>query len=218
MIMLLWGKKLVSSVQTKGGFKMEYIIKKGIEGKPVFILLHGTGGNENSLLDVGKTLNEQGTLIGIRGETLENGYPRFFNRLEEGIFDEEDLEEKAMELHEFISKLVKENQFDLADIVLVGYSNGANIGVRLLLDYPNSYKKAILFHPMYPVVVDDKTDLSQTHIFATMGEQDPIVTVFESYRVIELLKDRGAKITEEWTKNHQLTFLEVERAKKWLNE
>lgn len=199
-------------------YKMEYTIKKGIEEEPVLILLHGTGGNENSLMDVGKALNDQATLIGIRGKTLENGYPRFFNRLEEGIFDEEDLEARAIELHEFILTLVKENQLDLADVVLVGYSNGANIGVRLLLDYPESYQKAVLFHPMYPVVVDDKTDLSQTHIFATMGEQDPIVTVFESYRVMELLKDRGAEIIEEWTKNHQLTFLEVERAKKWLNE
>ncbi|MGX7025801.1 alpha/beta hydrolase [Vagococcus hydrophili] len=197
---------------------MEHIIKQGKNHEPILVLLHGTGGNEQSLLDVGNGLNEQATLIGVRGNVLENDYPRFFKRLQEGMFDEEDLEERAIELHEWLQETLEKNNYDKEQVVLVGYSNGANIGVRLLLDYPNFYQKAILFHPMYPVVVDDKQDLSQTQIFMTMGEKDPIVSMFESYRVAEMLKDRGAHIIEEWTLSHQLTYLEVERAKEWLNK
>lgn len=195
---------------------MEHVIYKGGKDQPVLVLLHGTGGTETSLLEVGSALNSQATLIGIRGNTLENGYPRFFKRLAEGEYDEVDLAERTIELHEFIQALLNKEDLSSGNVVLVGYSNGANIGIKLLLDYPKNYQKAVLFHPMYPVDVQEKQDLSQTQIFTIMGQQDPIVPVVESNRVLELLTNRGASVTEEWTLNHQLTFTEVEKAKEWL--
>lgn len=196
---------------------MEYIIKPGKSNAPIFILLHGTGGTEESLIDVGKDLNKDATLIGIRGAILENGYPRFFKRLEEGVYDLEDLEERATELNQFIRELAKKHEFHLQDVVLIGYSNGANIGIKLLLDYPDDYQTGILFHPMYPVDVQEHQDLSQTKIFATMGKNDPIVSVSDSENVVKLFQERKASVTEEWTISHQLTYLEVSRAKEWLN-
>lgn len=195
---------------------MEYIIKKGVEDAPVFILLHGTGGTEESLLDVGKVLDEEATLIGIRGNILEGGYPRYFKRLEEGIFDVEDLNNRTIELHEFIQTLVERYDLNSEKIVLIGYSNGANIGIKLFLDYPTIYQKGILFHPMYPVKIADTQDLSQTKIFTTMGKMDPIVTIEQSEHVLQLFRERKAEITEEWTQGHQLTYPEILKAKEWL--
>ncbi|MBO0442751.1 alpha/beta hydrolase [Vagococcus fluvialis] len=195
---------------------MEYMIKKGVEDTPIFILLHGTGGTEESLLDVGKVLNEDATLIGIRGNILEGGYPRYFKRLEEGIFDVEDLKNRTIELHEFIQTLVERHDLNSEKIVLIGYSNGANIGIKLFLDYPTSYQKGILFHPMYPVKITDTQDLSQTKIFITMGKMDPIVTIEQSKHVLQLFRERKAEITEEWTQGHQLTYPEILKAKEWL--
>jgi phospholipase/carboxylesterase len=184
---------------------MEYIIKKGVEDAPVFILLHGTGGTEESLLDVGKVLDEEATLIGIRGNILEGGYPRYFKRLEEGVFDVEDLNNRTIELHEFIQTLVERYDLNSEKIVLIGYSNGATI-----------YQKGILFHPMYPVKITDTQDLSQTKIFTTMGKMDPIVTIEQSEHVLQLFRERKAEITEEWTQGHQLTYPEILKAKEWL--
>jgi phospholipase/carboxylesterase len=179
---------------------MEYIIKKGVEDAPVFILLHGTGGTEESLLDVGKVLDEEATLIGIRGNILEGGYPRYFKRLEEGVFDVEDLNNRTIELHEFIQTLVERYDLNSEKIVLIGYSNGANIGIKLFLDYLTIYQKGILFHPM----------------FTTMGKMDPIVTIEQSEHVLQLFRERKAEITEEWTQGHQLTYPEILKAKEWL--
>lgn len=195
---------------------MEYIIKKGVKDAPVFILLHGTGGTEESLLDVGKVLNEAATLIGIRGNVLESGYPRYFKRLEEGVFDVEDLNHRAIELHEFIQTLVETHDLNPKKIVLIGYSNGANIGIKLFLDYPTSYQKGILFHPMYPVEIKTIQDLSETKIFTTMGRMDPIVAKEQSEHVLQLFRERKAEITEEWTQGHQLTYPEILKAKEWL--
>ena len=195
---------------------MEYMIKKGVEDAPIFILLHGTGGTEESLLDVGKVLDEEATLIGIRGNILEGGYPRYFKRLEEGVFDVEDLNNRTIELHEFIQTLVERYDLNSEKIVLIGYSNGANIGIKLFLDYPTIYQKGILFHPMYPVEITDTQDLSQTKIFTTMGKMDPIVTIEQSEHVLQLFRERKAEITEEWTQGHQLTYPEILKAKEWL--
>ncbi len=197
---------------------MEYMLKKGVEDAPVFILLHGTGGTEESLLDVGKVLDEEATLIGIRGNILEGGYPRYFKCLEEGIFDVEDLKNRTIELHEFIQTLVERHDLNLEKIVLIGYSNGANIGIKLFLDYSTIYQKGILFHPMYPVEIIDKQDLSQTKIFTTMGKMDPIVTIEQSEHVLQLFRERKAEITEEWTQGHQLTYPEILKAKEWLTQ
>ena len=195
---------------------MKYVIKPGQNKAPVYILLHGTGGTEESLLDVGKELNKEATLIGIRGSIMENGYPRFFRRLEEGVYNIEDLNQRTLELDAFIRELANKHEFELKDVLLIGYSNGANIGIKLLLDYPESYQSAVLFHPMYPVEVLEKADLSQTNLFITMGRMDPIVSVSESENVLNLFKERQATITEEWTEGHQLTFQEVARAREWL--
>ena len=197
---------------------MKYVIYPGKQEAPVFVLLHGTGGTETSLIELGKDLNPEATLIGIRGDILENGYPRFFRRLEEGVFDEEDLAKRGVSLHQFIQSLALEHSFDLEKVILIGYSNGANIGINLLLNYSEHYKKAILFHPMYPVKDLPEASLNDTEIFATMGRMDPIVSVAESNQVLELFRSRGAEVVEEWTQSHQLTYLEVSRAKEWLEK
>lgn len=197
---------------------MKFVIKPGKKEAPIFILLHGTGGKEDSLLEVGRELNSEATLIGIRGNVLENGYPRYFKRLEEGIFDVEDLNVRSAELHEFIQELTEEYELDPEKIILVGYSNGANIGIKLLLDYPNTYQKGILLHPMYPVDVLEKQDLSKTKIFTSMGRMDPIVTIKDSQQVLNLFRERQADVTEAWGQGHQLTYPEILKAKEWLEK
>ena len=196
---------------------MNYTIKYGGKEQPVLILLHGTGGNESSLLDVGKDLMSDATLIGIRGEVLEQGQSRFFSRVSDGVYDEVDLEMRANDLHRFISELLQKSQLSHQEIVLVGYSNGANIAIKLLLNYPDKYQRAVLFHPMYPINVLEDHDLSQTELFVTLGTQDSIVPIEESQRVLTLFQRFHANILSEWTLTHQLTYLEVEKAKKWLH-
>lgn len=195
---------------------MKYIIQQGKKKHPVLILLHGTGGDETSLLEVGNLIDLDATKIGIRGNVLENGSPRYFKRLTEGVFDEVDLAKQSEQLHETINELMSEHSLLDEEIVLVGYSNGANIATRLLLDYPDSYQKGILFHPMYPVEIKEIQPLEQTDIFASFGKADPIVSMSESYRVSEIFNSRKASMTEIWSISHQLTYEEIETASQWL--
>lgn len=191
---------------------MKTIIHKGKLGAPIFILFHGTGGDATSLLSLGQELDKTATLISVQGEVLEQGMRRFFKRKAAGVYDEEDLNLRTQEMHTYLEQLAKEHEFSLTDSTLVGYSNGANLAISLLLHAPTSYKQAILHHPMYPLKELPNVSLKEAQIFATFGQHDPLVPLVESQHVMEILQTRGAQVTPFWTQAHQL----VQAAQKWL--
>lgn len=102
---------------------MHSIFKKGHLEAPVFVLLHGTGGDETALLPIAQELNKQATVLSIRGDVSENGMNRYFKRLAEGHYDLEDLEKRGEALHKFIQQAANEHQFSLDKIIFIGYSN-----------------------------------------------------------------------------------------------
>ena len=124
------------------------------------LLLHGTGGNENDLIPVGQLLSSNASLLSPRGKVLENGMPRFFRRLSEGIFDLEDLKFRTQELAKFVKDASIIYSFDLNKTIAIGFSNGANIAASLLLSHPETIKGAILFRAMIPYIPDSLPDLS----------------------------------------------------------
>jgi len=196
---------------------MKHIFQKGQDSQaPTLLLLHGTGGTENDLINIGKMISPNSSLLGVRGNVLENGMPRFFRRLAEGVFDEEDLVLRTEELKQFIDDSAKEYQFDRNNIVAIGYSNGANIAGSLLFHYQDSLKGAILFHPMVPRRGIELPDLSGTSVFIGAGKNDPLCPPQESNDLMELLQNAGAQVQVHWENHgHQLTRGEVEKAAEW---
>lgn len=196
---------------------MKHIYKEGIfQDRPVLLLLHGTGGNEQSLLNIGGSIDEKASILSVRGNVSENGMPRYFRRLSEGIFDEKDLLFRTKELNEFLDESAKKYYFDRDNIIAIGYSNGANIAANLLLLYPNSLKAAILHHPMVPVRDIDNISLKDTPIFIGAGENDPICRPEETKELEAMLRERRAKVQVHWEDNgHGLTKTELEAARQW---
>ncbi|PID14647.1 carboxylesterase [Sporosarcina sp. P34] len=196
---------------------MKYIYNEKKKGAPVFVLLHGTGGTETDLVSLAELLHPEYNVLGIRGNVQENGMNRFFKRHGEGQYDWEDLEFRGNELYEFIVEKSKEYDFKLEDTVLVGFSNGSNIAIQMMLMQPGTFKKAALFAPLYPADVAKTHDFSDVDVFLSLGEGDPVVPESESERVIRLFKERGAQVTTAWVKGHSLTQEVAQQAKNWLN-
>lgn len=185
--------------------------------KKVFVLLHGTGGNERSLIDVVNYIQEGATYVSFRGNVKEQGMNRFFKRRAEGVYDVEDLQRRSHELHEAIVAVSQEYGFELSQVVLLGFSNGANIATQLILDYPDIYKRAILMAPMFPVDTSKyNKSLAETAIFLSVGEMDPIVPIEESQHVIQLFTSRAARTTVQWTSGHHVTVEILDAVKEWL--
>ncbi|MFD1453498.1 MULTISPECIES: alpha/beta hydrolase [Oceanobacillus] len=196
---------------------MKYIYeeKAGPNG-PTLLLLHGTGGTESDLLPLAGIIDPNANVLSARGNVLENGMPRFFRRLEEGVFDEEDLIKRTEELHEFLNEASQKLSFDRKQITAIGYSNGANIAGSLLFHYKDSLQKAILHHPMVPRKGIDLPDLTGTKVFIAAGDNDPMCPPEEAEELQRLLTNGGADVDLHWESNgHQLTMSEIKAAASW---
>src|SRR5690625_3885993 len=211
------GKYVICSKSTQGGYKVKHIFQKGKgANKPTFLMLHGTGGNELDLLPIAGQIDRDAYVLSVRGNVSANGMTRFFRRLAEGIFDEEDLIFRTKELNEFLDQAAREHEFDRDNIVAIGYSNGANIAASLLFHYQYALKGAILHHPMVPRRGIELPDLSGKSVFIAAGTNDPICPPEESEELQSLLKKANANVELHWeNKGHQLTIEEVEAARKW---
>jgi phospholipase/carboxylesterase len=196
--------------------EMKHIFNKGKDlTKPTFLMLHGTGGNELDLLPLAGMIDDEASVLSVRGNVLENGMPRFFRRLAEGVFDEKDLIFRTKELNEFLDEAAVKYEFDRDNVIAIGYSNGANIAASLLFHYQNALKGAILHHPMVPRRID-LPDLTGKHVFIAAGTNDPICSPLESTELQSLLENANANVVLHWEhRGHQLTKEEVEAAADW---
>ena len=181
------------------------------------LLFHGTGGNERNLISLGRHLDPDAAILSPRGKVLENGMPRFFRRLAEGVFDLEDLQRRTHELGNFIIAAAQEYGLESVKIVAVGFSNGANIAASLLLLRPEILRDAILFRAMVPLIPDPLPKLSETRVFISAGNQDPIISASETENLARLLRDCGAQVTlHSLNAGHGLIDADVQNARAWL--
>ena len=199
---------------------MKHIFEKGKDSKrPTLLLLHGTGGNELDMLPLAGMIDQEASVLSVRGNVLENGMPRYFRRIAEGVFDEEDLIFRTKELNEFLNDAAKEYKFDRKNIVAIGYSNGANIAASLLFHYEYALKGAILHHPMVPRRGIELPNLADTSVFIAAGTNDPICPAEESTELKSLLENANAEVQIHWENyGHQLTQSEIAAARKWYEE
>ena len=183
------------------------------------LLLHGTGGNENDLLPVGRAVAPDAALLAPRGRVLENGMPRFFRRLAEGVFDQEDLVARTHELADFVTDAAKRHGFDPARVVAVGFSNGANIAASMMLLRPEVLAGAVLLRPMVPFEPKTPPDLRGRRALVAAGKADPIVRPEQSERLAAILRDAGADVTLHWSPGgHTLDRADLAAAAAWWRE
>lgn len=185
--------------------------------KRVLLLLHGTGGDENDLIPLGRDLAPDAALLSVRGKVLENGMPRFFRRLAEGIFDEDDVIRRAHELADFVGEAAIRYAFDPSRVIALGYSNGANIAAAVLVLRPEALAGAILLRAMVPLVPQTLPDLAGRRVLISSGKQDPIVPRENAERLAAMLRKAGADVTLHFeSAGHSLVAGDIETAREWL--
>lgn len=183
----------------------------------VLLLLHGTGGNESDLLSLGRELDAKAALLSPRGKVLENGAPRFFRRLAEGVFDEADVIFRAHELADFVHAAAKHYGFAQQNLCAVGYSNGANIASAVMLLRPESFPRAVLFRAMVPLSKPPLGELTGSKILISNGTRDPIIPLENGERLARIFRQAGAETTfEAQNASHGLVPQDLEGARRWL--
>lgn len=165
------------------------------QSAPPLLLLHGTGGNENDLISLGRKLSPGSALLSPRGDVSENGARRFFARLAEGVFDPEEIMRRTHALADFIAAAAGQYGFDPRRLTAVGFSNGANIAATLLLLRPESLGGAVLLRPMVVLEPKQLPDLRGRRVLISSGNADPIVPNDHPVRLADQLRRAGAKVT-----------------------
>ena len=179
------------------------------------LMMHGTGGNEDDLLPLGRALSPGAALLSPRGAVSEHGMPRFFRRLAEGVFDEDDLRRRTADLARFVADA--RIAYGLAAPVAVGFSNGANIAAALLLLYPGVLAGAVLLRAMVPLATPPGLTGPATPVLLLSGSADPIVTLDNSARLEADLAQAGARVTRRvMPAGHELTQADMSTAADWL--
>jgi predicted esterase len=186
---------------------------------PVLLVLHGTGGDENDLLPIARMLHPGAPILSPRGRVLERGMPRFFRRLAEGVFDQEDLRIRTIELVAFIKDATAHYALDASRVVAVGYSNGANIAASVLLAHPTTLSGAVLLRAMVPFEPARIPDLSGKPILIAAGRHDPLIPQPLTQRLAAILEQAGADATLRWYDvGHELSPREIHEASAWIAE
>lgn len=188
----------------------------GDKDVPALLLLHGTGGSEKDLLGIGRSVAPHSALLSPRGQVLENGMPRFFRRLAEGVFDETDIQKRAGDLADFIQWARQEYALN-QPLIALGYSNGANMAASLLLLHPEVLQGAVLLRAMVPLVPDPLPKLPNKPILLLSGKNDPLVPLSGTNRLAELLTQTGATVRlHALDTGHSLSAEDFALAAAWL--
>ena len=186
-------------------------------GPLTLLLLHGTGGNEHDLIPLGQALDPEASLLSPRGKVLENGMPRFFRRLAEGVFDLEDLRFRTHELADFASRARKIHGFEASRLIAVGFSNGANIAASLLLLEPDLLSGAVLLRAVLPLEPERPPALEDVPVFLSAGRRDPYAPAERVEALARLLSEAGARVELRWDEGgHSLDLAAVGAARDWL--
>ena len=199
------------------GFIHRFLPAEDSANGEALVVLHGTGGDENDLIGIGQAIAPGAAILSPRGNVLENGAPRFFRRLAEGVFDPKEVRSRAEELARFIRAAVITYRLDPTRVFALGYSNGANVASTVMFVEPGILQGAILFRPMLVYEPTERKDLSGSAVFVSAGRMDPIVPTASVERLVKLFELAHAEVTLKWQLvGHNLVPSEVSEAADWL--
>jgi len=189
------------------------------QGASTLLLLHGTGGDEHDLVPLAHLVAPGAAILSVRGNVLEQGAPRFFRRLREGVFDLEDLRRRTADLGDFVAAAGARYRFVPESLYALGFSNGANVAASLLLTRPKALAGGVLIRAMVPFEPTETPDLTGRVVLMSQGRSDPLIPAAGAERLAALLRDAGAEVELAWQPGgHGLTQGDVSVARRWFGE
>jgi phospholipase/carboxylesterase len=199
------------------GFIHRFVPAEDKASAETLVVLHGTGGDENDLIGIGQRIAPGAAILSPRGNVLENGAPRFFKRLAEGVFDPKEVRSRSEELARFIRAAISQYGLNPERVFALGFSNGANVASTVMFIEPRLLRGAILLRPMVVFELDEPPDLSAAGVLISAGRMDPIVPTESVERLVELFEASHAEVTLKWQLGgHNLLPSEIREAAEWL--
>ncbi|HEX8049706.1 VOC family protein [Rhizobium sp.] len=180
-----------------------------------FILLHGSGASETTMLPIAHKVDAQATLLGVRGRALEEGSPRWYRRISPFSFDQADIAREAEAFAAFVDGAIHAYGLDPERIVYIGYSNGANLLNAMLSLQPHVIRRAVLLRSMAVLTDPPPADMSGADVLIIAGEKDMYGPY--SQPLAERLRAGGATVNLQTIPyGHELAEADVPLIQAWL--
>ncbi|MBX4912213.1 alpha/beta hydrolase [Rhizobium bangladeshense] len=190
-------------------------LRAGAPDKPILLVLHGTGGDENQFFDFGRRLLPEATILSPRGDVSEYGAARFFRRTGEGVYDMSDLSRATEKMAAYVTALAAEYQ--ASHVLGLGFSNGANILANVLIE-KGIFDAAVLMHPLIPFQPEARSTLAGRKVLVTAGQRDPIAPIAATEALSAHLESRGAEVRTVWhAGGHEIAPLEIDAVREFLS-
>lgn len=184
----------------------------------LFILFHGTGGNEHDLVSIASYLSDTSSILSLRGNINENGHLRFFKRINLQQIDVDDLSYRAQEVIDFLNRKIKELNYEHLDKISFGYSNGANLITAINQHAPNFFDYNIIAHGTKYLNLP-LNDQSKSQVFISLGRNDSIIHPNETRALAKEYEAQQAQVTLfQHDRGHSLDREEVFAMKEWLDK
>ena len=181
----------------------------------VVMLLHGTGGDESDLMPLAHRAAPNATLLGLRGRSTETGSRRWFRSFGPAIFDQKDIRFEAGALEAFIEAARGAYGLNEGKLVVLGYSNGANLLGAAMLLHPGLVRRAVLLRPVMVLDEVPETRLDGTEVLIVLGERDAFRKAGE--RLAEALRNAGAEVSVQLVPGgHELGDVDAALVGGWL--
>ncbi len=180
------------------------------------VLLHGSGGNETSLVRLASRIAPHATLLGIRGRVTQEGRTRWYKRLTPVTFDQADVRAESDAFASFLGRTAPELGIDLNRTVFLGYSNGANLIAATALLHPGLARKAALLRPMSVLDQPPMPALGGASLLMIAGDADRTYAPFAP-ALEALLESCGAAVDARFiASDHMIGDEDVRIVAEWL--
>lgn len=177
-----------------------------VAGNRTILLLHGTGADEHDLIGLGKALDPNANLLSPRGQVRAelppygDGMIRWFMRHEDGTFDEDGIRMACGQLSTFVEWASGQYGFDLSNVWVAGFSNGANASGALLLLHPKLIRGVMAFGTTKSFIDTEVAcgglpDLNGKHVWICNGALDGYSPAERTASMVAEFESLGATVS-----------------------
>ena len=181
---------------------------------PLFLVFHGTGGDENQFFGLAGQLLAGARIVAPRGNVSEGGALRYFRRTAEGVYDMDDLRLRTQQMIDFVE--ARKAESTPAKVIGLGYSNGANILAAVQFARPDLFDTSVLLHPLIPFT-PPQVDFEGRRVLITAGQRDPMASASATQKLADFFTAQGATTQLVWhAGGHELRQEELQAAQAFL--